>query len=89
MIIGMPKNELALAIALGVSSPLVGWLIDRTQAPLWMIFGSVVTGVALLVASIGNSFGALFGGYLMIGTGIAFSTTVPCTYVITNWFDDH
>src|SRR5260370_26808184 len=25
----------------------------------------------------------------MMGTGIAFSTTVPCTYVITNWFDDH
>ena len=81
--------NMALAIALGVSSPLVGWLIDRTQAPLWMIFGSVVTGVALLVASIGNSFGALFGAYLMIGTGIAFSTTVPCAYVITNWFDDH
>jgi len=81
--------NMALAIALGASCPLVGWLVDRTQAPFWMIFGSAVTGVALLLASIGNSFGALFGAYLMIGTGIAFSTTVPCTYVITNWFDDH
>jgi len=81
--------NMALAIALGASSPLVGWLVDRTQAPLWMIFGSVVTGVALLLASMGNSFGALFSVYLMIGAGIAFSTTVPCTYVITNWFEDH
>jgi MFS family permease len=81
--------NMALAIALGASCPLVGWLVDRTQAPFWMIFGSAVTGVALLLASIGNSFGALFGAYLMIGTGIAFSTTVPCTYVITNRFDDH
>ena len=53
--------NMALAIALGASCPLVGWLVDRTQAPFWMIFGSAVTGVALLFASMGNSFGALFG----------------------------
>src|SRR5712692_7133947 len=59
--------NMALAIALGASCPLVGWLVDRTQAPFWMIFGSAVTGVALLLASIGNSFGALFGAYLRNG----------------------
>src|SRR5229473_3173546 len=55
----------------------------------WIVLGGCWLVMAFVFGCGWDSFGALFGAYLMIGTGIAFSTTVPCTYVITNWFDDH
>lgn len=80
--------NMALAIALGTSGPLVGWLLDRTGAVVCIMIGAALTAFALLLASWGTTFTALFTAYLMIGAGIGFSTSIPCTYVITQWFTE-
>jgi MFS family permease len=64
--------NMARAIALGTSGPLVGWLLDRTGAVVFIVIGAAVTGFALLLASRGATFTALFTAYLMIGAGIGF-----------------
>src|SRR5260370_26035935 len=74
--------NMALAIALGASCPLVGWLVDRTQAPFWMIVGSAVTGVALLVARLGKLLGSPFGPSPVYGTGIALPPDCPRPAVV-------
>ena len=45
-----------------------------------------MTGVSFLIASRVDSFGPLFGAYILLGVGIGASTLLPCSLVIANWF---
>jgi len=76
----------ALPLSAGLSAPLVGWLLDRVEARVVMVAGAVMTGVAFLIASRVDSFGPLFGAYVLLGVGIGASTLLPCSLVIANWF---
>ncbi len=71
---------------LGLSAPLIGWLLDRVEARVVMVAGVIMTGVSFLIASRVDSFGPLFGAYVMLGVGIGASTLLPCSLVIANWF---
>jgi MFS family permease len=51
-----------------------------------MVAGAIMTGVAFLIASRVDSFGPLFGAYVLLGVGIGASTLLPCSLVIANWF---
>ncbi|HZC46971.1 MAG TPA: MFS transporter, partial [Candidatus Acidoferrum sp.] len=76
----------ALPLSAGLSAPLIGWLLDRVEARVVMVAGTVMTGAAFLIASRVDSFGPLFGAYIMLGVGIGASTLLPCSLVIANWF---
>jgi MFS family permease len=76
----------ALPISAGLCAPLIGWLLDRVEARIVMVAGTVMTGVSFLIASRVDSFGPLFGAYVLLGVGIGASTLLPCSLVIANWF---
>ena len=78
----------ALPLSAGLSAPLVGWLLDRVEARVVMVAGAVMTGVSFLLASRVDSFGPLFGAYVLLGVGIGASTLLPCSLVIANWFGE-
>ncbi len=76
----------ALPLSAGLSAPLIGWLLDRVEARVVMVAGAIMTGVSFLIASRVDSFGPLFGAYILLGVGIGASTLLPCSLVIANWF---
>ena len=76
----------ALPLSAGLSAPLIGWLLDRVEARVVMVAGAIMTGVSFLIASRVDSFGPLFGAYVLLGVGIGASTLLPCALVIANWF---
>jgi MFS family permease len=76
----------ALPLSAGLSAPLIGWLLDRVEARVVMVAGVIMTGASFLIASRVDSFGPLFGAYVLLGVGIGASTLLPCSLVIANWF---
>ncbi|MGO9056366.1 MAG: MFS transporter [Candidatus Binataceae bacterium] len=78
--------QTALALAAGVSIPLVGWVLDRVEARLMMAAGAVMAGCGFITASLAHSYGAMIAAYLLIGLGIGAATLLPCSLVIANWF---
>jgi MFS family permease len=76
----------ALPLSAGLSAPLIGWLLDRVEARVVMVAGAIMTGVSFLICSRVDSFGPLFGAYVLLGVGIGASTLLPCALVIANWF---
>ncbi|MGD0118814.1 MAG: MFS transporter [Candidatus Binatus sp.] len=89
---GWPRAQLstlqglALPISAGLAAPLIGWLLDRVEARVVMVAGVIMTGTSFLIASRVDSFGPLFGAYVLLGVGIGASTLLPCSLVIANWF---
>ena len=51
-----------------------------------MVAGVLMTGTSFVIASRVDSFGPLFGAYVLLGVGIGASTLLPCSLVIANWF---
>jgi sugar phosphate permease len=76
----------ALPISAGISSPLIGWLLDRVEARIVMVTGAAMTGIAFLCASRVHAFAPLFAANVLLGVGIGASTLLPCSLVIANWF---
>src|SRR5271155_2531808 len=78
--------QMALALAAGVSIPLVGWVLDRVEARFVMTAGAVMAGCGFITASLAHSYEAMIAAYLLIGLGIGAATLLPCSLVIANWF---
>src|SRR5580658_6502316 len=76
----------SLAISAGFSAPLVGWLLDKIEARLVMVFGALCAAGAYLWASQVHSFSPMLGAYLLLGVGIGAATLLPAALVISNWF---
>jgi sugar phosphate permease len=76
----------ALAISAGVSAPLIGWLLDRIEARLMIVAGTLMVAGAFFCASRSNSFTPMLASYLLLGVGIGAATLLPCAMVIANWF---
>jgi MFS family permease len=78
----------AFGLAMGLASPVTGWLIDRTGVKAVMAVGAVMVGAGYLVASQVQSFGPLIAAFLVIGAGVGFSTLVPTAVVAARWFSE-
>jgi MFS family permease len=78
----------AVAIAAGLSAPLVGRLLDRFEARIVMALGVAAVGIAFLGASRVNSFGSMLGLYVLLGLGISAGTLAPAAFVTANWFEE-
>jgi MFS family permease len=77
----------ALALSAGVSVVPIGWLLDRVEARLVMVFGAVASGSAFLIASQAGSLFPMMAAYLLLGVGISAATVLPASLVLANWFD--
>src|SRR5271163_1972450 len=74
------------SLAMGLSAPAAGWLLDRTDAGLVMAGGEVLVAAGLLTASRAGSLSPVLWAYVLIGAGVGASTMVPASVVATNWF---
>ena len=73
-------------LAAGISSPVLGWLLDRMGARRVMIAGAAMVAAAYIALSQANSAVAYFLVFVVMGIGITASTFIPTALVITSWF---
>jgi MFS family permease len=74
------------SLAMGLSAPAAGWLLDMFDAGLVMASGQVLVVVGLLMASRAGSLNPVLTAYVLIGVGVGAATMVPASVVATNWF---
>jgi len=75
-----------LAASAGLSILPVGWLIDRVEARVVMVFGALAAGSSFILASRAESLTPMIIAYLLLGVGIAAGTVLPGALVLANWF---
>ncbi len=73
-------------LAAGLSSPAVGWLMDRSGARQVMIAGASIVALSFIALSRANSAAEFLIVFVFLGVGITASTIIPSALVITNWF---
>jgi MFS family permease len=77
-----------LVLAVGVTGPITGWLLDRFDARIIMGVGAALTGASFIVASQATTFTELLIAYLLLGVGLGASAWLPASVVIANWFGE-
>ena len=77
-----------LSLAIGVSAPIAGWLLDRIEARFVMGAGALTAVLGLLFASRAQSFEPLLLSVILLGIGLGASTWLAAATVIANWFPD-
>lgn len=75
------------ALAAGLASPLVGWLLDRVRAERVMVAGTALTGLSILALSASSSFAPMLASFVLLGAGVAATTVIPASVVVANWFE--
>jgi len=77
-----------LAVSVGCSGPVAGWLLDRFEARFVMGFGAALAGGGLIAASRSGTFPELLAADILMGVGLGLSSWLPASVVIANWFGD-
>ncbi len=77
-----------IAIFIGVSAPLIGWLLDRFEAKWIAAIGSLLAAAAFVIAGTANSYTTMLIAYCTLGVGMASGAVLPCYFVVSNWFSD-
>jgi MFS family permease len=77
-----------LSLAIGVTAPIAGWLLDRIEARIVMSAGAVLAIAGLVCASRSNAFGSLLASVILLGVGLGGSTWLASSLVIANWFGE-
>ena len=72
----------------GVSSPVVGWMVDRFEVHRVMVVGTVVTVAGMLLAAESRAFLPMVSSYIVIGIGSAMASTIPLTVIAARWFGE-
>src|SRR5208282_6038778 len=73
-------------LAAGLSSPVVGALLDRLSPRKVMVTGAAMVALSYLALSRANSAAAFLAIFIVLGIGITASTIIPSAVVITNLF---
>ncbi len=73
-------------IVMGLTSPLIGRIVDRHGPRRVIPFGALVMGLGFVLASRTNDLALYYAAYVVIGSGSAGMGIVPCSAVISNWF---
>ncbi len=76
-----------LALALGLTGPLVAWQMRRFGSGFTIFIGGLFTASgATLVATTTSYPLYLLGAGVLMGTGVSMQTILPGTTMVTNWF---
>jgi MFS family permease len=78
----------ALSLAIGVTGPVAGWLLDRIEAKFVMGGGAALAVAGLVAASRADGFASLLIAVIVLGVGLGASTWLAASLVIANWFGD-
>ncbi|HZY59673.1 MAG TPA: MFS transporter [Candidatus Binataceae bacterium] len=76
----------ALFLSLGLSAPVIGWLLDRGDAKLVATAGTSLCVAGFVLAGRAHSLGALLIAHLFMGVGVAAGVNFTTPYVVANWF---
>ncbi len=74
-------------LAAGMSSPFMGWLLDRIGARRVMVAGAAIVAASYFALSRADSALAFFAIFIVLGIGITASTIIPTALVITKRFN--
>jgi len=77
-----------LVLAVGITGPMTGWLLDHFDARAVMGTGAALTGASFIVASRATTFTELVVAYVGLGVGLGASSWMPASVVIANWFGE-
>lgn len=72
----------------GLSSPVVGWMVDRFAVHRVMVIGTIITVIGMLLAAAAHAFLPMVSAYVVIGIGSAMASTIPLTVIAARWFGD-
>ncbi len=79
---------MAFSLAVGLVSPLIGYLLDRLEARIVVCAGAIAALAGLLMASQSTTIGSMAGAYIAMGVGVGAATFIPASLVAANWFKD-
>ena len=71
----------------GITAPLIGWLVDRYGVRALMTIGAFVAGFGFTLLTLVTELWQFYGGYVIIGLGMAATGMTPSTAVVSNWFE--
>ncbi len=77
-----------LVLAVGITGPMTGWLLDHFDARAVMGTGAALTGASFILASRATTFTELVVAYVGLGVGLGASSWMPASVVIANWFGE-
>jgi MFS family permease len=85
------RGALAVALLTGsigtaISAPIAGIVIDRIGVRPVMVAGALMTGLGLVAGSRITELWQLYLVFVAIGCGLMFTSIIPCSLVISNWF---
>jgi MFS family permease len=72
----------------GLSSPVIGWMVDRFEVHRIMTVGVIITVVGMLLAAAARAFLPMVSAYFVIGIGSALASTIPLTVIAARWFGE-
>src|SRR5579885_1128278 len=72
----------------GLSSPVVGWMVDRFAVHRVMTLGAIVTVIGMLLAAAAREFLPMMSAYVVIALGSAMASTIPLTVIAARWFGE-
>ena len=73
-------------IATGITGIFVGRLLHRFSPKSFMLWGSVVTGVSLLLLSLANGLWLFYFLYLIAGIAAGFNSAIALFTLLSRWF---
>lgn len=89
---GWTRTQISLgftiaAVLVGLFSPLVGVAVARFGVKKVQLFGAVVAGTALILASFIQTLWQYYTIYILMAVGLASVGLVPSQTIISHWFD--
>jgi MFS family permease len=77
-----------LALAVGLTAPIAGWLLDQIEARWVMGVGAALVVAGFVLAGRSSSFAQLLIANVIVGVGLGAGTVLPASLVIANWFGE-
>ncbi len=79
---------LAWSLTNGIASIFVGRAVDRFHPKRVMMAGAGITCIGFIALSCVQSIFHFYLGYIIVGIGIASTGQVPCSTLISEWFEN-
>lgn len=76
----------ALFLAMGLSAPITGWLLDRIEAKLVAIGGVLISVAGFILAGKAHALSTLLIAHVLMGAGVNAACSITTPYVVANWF---
>jgi MFS family permease len=75
-----------LFLAMGLSAPVTGWLLDRVEAKLIAAGGLLIDVAGFILAGKAHALSTLLIAHALMGIGVNAACSITTPYVVANWF---